>query len=115
MDNGFGKLQKLLDDPSVSEIMINGARKVFVESKGAKILTDVTFASEAEVLALVDKIFSPRSKRIDKEIPYADVCLEDGTRINAIISPISRFGASVTFRKFSKDIKTADDLLRLGT
>ena len=113
--NGFEKLQKLLDDPEISEIMINGPHKVFVERKGTKIFTDVSFSSEEEVLSLMEKIYSVRGKRVDQDIPYADVCLEDGTRINTIIGPVSRFGVSVTIRKFSKEIQSLDDLLRLGT
>jgi pilus assembly protein CpaF len=111
----FGPLQKLMDDPSVSEIMINGAKKVFVEKNGKKILTDISFSSEDEVIKLVEKIYTARGKRVDKDVPYADVCTEDGTRINAIVAPISRFGLSVTFRKFAKDINNLDDLIRLGT
>ncbi|HVE12439.1 MAG TPA: ATPase, T2SS/T4P/T4SS family [Elusimicrobiota bacterium] len=114
MENGYVKLKKLLDDPTISEIMINGPSKVFAEKSGVKVPTDVVFANEQEVLELVDKIFALRGKRVDKDIPYSDVCLEDGTRINAIISPLSRFGVSVTFRKFSKSIKTGEDLVRLG-
>ncbi len=114
-DKDYGAIQKLLDDPDISGVMINGPKRVFVEKKGTKFLTDITFASEEEVLRLVDKIYSARGKRVDKDVPYADVCLEDGTRINTIIAPIARFGVSVTFRKFSKEIQSAEDLLRLGT
>jgi pilus assembly protein CpaF len=95
--------------------MINGPHKVFVEKNGTKVLTDISFASEEEVLRLVEKIYTKRGKRLDRDVPYADVCMEDGTRINTIISPVSRFGVSVTFRKFSKEIQTADDLLKVGT
>ena len=66
-------------------------------------------------MKLVEKIYTARGKRVDSDFPYADVCMEDGTRINTIISPASRFGVSVTFRKFSKEIQTTDDLLRVGT
>lgn len=113
--NDFGPVQKLMDDPAISEIMINGPKKVFVEKNGKKVLTDVSFSSEEEVVKLVEKIYSSRGKRVDKDVPYADVCTQDGTRINAIISPISRFGIAITFRKFAKDINTLEDLIRLGT
>ena len=112
--DSYTKLQRLLDDPDVSEIMINGPRKVFAENKGAKVLTDIIFSSDAEIMNMVESIFTARGKRVDKDIPCADVCLDDGTRINAIIPPLSRFGVSVTFRKFSKNIQNAEDLLRLG-
>lgn len=111
----LGPIKKLLDNPGVSEIMINGPQKIFVEKDGEKILTDVTFASEEEVFKLVERIYAAAGKRVDKDVPYADVCLEDGTRINAIIPPLSRFGISVTFRKFSQEIKTLEDLIKLGT
>ena len=114
-ENGFGKLDKLLKDPDISEIMINGPHKVFVEKKGTKVLTDFSFDSEEEVLNLMGKIYAARGKRVDNDVPYADVCLEDGTRINTILAPVSRFGVSVTIRKFSKGINNPDDLLRLGT
>ena len=114
-ENTQATLQKLLDDPTVSEIMINGPRKVFVEKNGKKVLTEVTFSSDEDVLKWAREVYTARSKRVDGEMPYADVCMEDGTRINTIISPISRFGVSVTVRKFSKEIKTADDLVRVGT
>ena len=113
--NIYGNLQKLLDNPDVTEVMVNGPRKVFAEHKGIKVLTDVAFNSEEEVMQLVTQLFATRGKRVDKDIPYADVCLEDGTRVNAIIPPVSRLGVSVTFRKFSKHIQSVDDLLRLGT
>ena len=114
-DQNYGPIQQLLDDPAISEIMINGYRKVFVEKKGIKSLTDVVFASDEELVKLVERIYGERGKRIAYDVPYADVCLEDGTRVNAIIAPMSRFGISVTFRKFSKEIQSAEDLLRLGT
>lgn len=114
-ENSQATLQKLLNDPGVSEIMINGPHKVFVEKNGKKILTDLSFESDEDVLKWVREIYAARSKRVDGEIPFADVCMEDGTRINTIISPVSRFGVCVTVRKFSKEIKTADDLVRVGT
>jgi pilus assembly protein CpaF len=113
--NNLGPIQKLIDDPTISEIMINGSKKIFVEKHGKKILTDITFANEQEIAALVEGIFACRGKRVDKDMPYADVCLEDGTRVNVIIPPLSRFGVSVTFRKFSKEINTLEDLIRVGT
>lgn len=111
----LGPVQQFIDDPAVSEIMVNGAKKIFIEKSGKKLLTDANFSSEEEVIKLVERIYGARGKRVDKDVPYADVCLEDGTRINAIIPPMSRFGISVTFRKFSKEINNLDDLLCLGT
>lgn len=111
----FGPIKKLIEDSTVSQIMINGPKKIFIEKEGKKFLTEATFASEEEVTKLVEAIYSPKGKRVDKDVPFADVCLDDGTRINAIISPVSRFGMTVTFRRFSQEINTLDDLMRLGT
>ncbi|MCX5711428.1 MAG: CpaF family protein [Candidatus Omnitrophica bacterium] len=111
----FGPLQKLMDDPEISEIMVNGPEYVFIEKHGKRTKTDVKFGSEEEVLKLIQGMYSLRGKRVDKDVPYADVCLEDGTRVNTIISPISRFGIAVTFRKFSKEINSLDDLVKKGT
>jgi pilus assembly protein CpaF len=111
----LGPIQKLIDDSTVSEIMINGANKVFAEKNGKKVLTDVTFTDDQEIYKLLERIFSTTSKRVDKDISYTDMCLSDGTRINVIIPPLSRFGISVTFRKFSQEIKKLDDLIRMGT
>lgn len=113
--HNFGKLQKLLDDPDISEIMINSPQQVFAEKKGVKVLTDVTFSDNDEIVAMVQGIYGARGKRVDHDTPFADACLEDGTRINTIIPPLARFGTAVTIRKFSKDVQTVDDLLRVGT
>ena len=111
----LGPVQKLIDDPSVSEIMINGWEKVFVERNGRKELSDVRFSDENQVYKLIERIYTSAGKRVALDVPYADVCLEDGTRINAIIPPLARFGAAVTFRKFSKEIKNLEDLVKTGT
>ena len=111
----LGPIQKLIDDPAVSEIMINGYQKVFVERDGKKVLADARFESEQELYGLIERIYSVAGKRVALDVPYADVCMEDGTRINAIIPPLARFGAAVTFRKFSKAINTLDDLVKSGT
>ena len=111
----LGRIQKLIDDPTVSEIMINGPQKVFAEINGKKVLTDVTFADEQEVHALLESVFRATSKRVDKDILYTDMCLGDGTRINVIIPPLSRFGVAITFRKFSQEIKKLEDLIKMGT
>ncbi|RJP27319.1 MAG: CpaF family protein [Candidatus Omnitrophota bacterium] len=115
MATNLGPIQKLLDDDSISEIMINGYNKVFAEKNGKKVLTSVKFSSEEELYKMVDNIYSSLGKRVAKDVPYADVCMEDGTRINAIIPPLARFGISVTFRKFAGNIKTLEDLIRNQT
>lgn len=111
----LGPIQKLIEDPSVSEIMINGPKKIFVEKDGKKILTDVSFTSDEELFKFISSMFSADGKRIDRDIPFADLCLEDGTRVNVIIPPLARLGTAVTFRKFSKKITTLDDIIKTGT
>jgi len=111
----LGPIEKLMEDPEVSEIMINGPEKIFAEKSGKKLLTDVKLGSEEEVLALAQKLFGAMGKRVAIDVPYTDVCLEDGTRVNAIIPPLSRFGTAITFRKFSKAITTLEDLIKNGT
>jgi pilus assembly protein CpaF len=110
----FGLVKKLLDDPDISEIMINGFDKIFIEKSGKKVPAESVFKSKEELDNLIESIFSTYNKHIGEDFPYADLCLEDGTRINAIISPLSRFGAAVTLRKFSGKIKTLADLIKLG-
>ncbi|HNW38939.1 MAG TPA: ATPase, T2SS/T4P/T4SS family [Candidatus Omnitrophota bacterium] len=110
----FGPVKKLLDDPEISEIMINSFDKIFVEKCGKKIPAESVFKNKEELGVLIDNIFTTYNKRIGEDYPYADLCIEDGTRINAIISPLSRFGSAVTFRKFSNKIKNLDDLVNLG-
>ncbi len=110
----FGPVKPLLDDPDISEIMINSYDKIFVEKSGKKIPVEVCFKNVEELSKLINDIFTAYNKRIDQEYPYADLCIEDGTRINAIIPPLSRFGAAVTFRKFSNKIKCLDDLISMG-
>jgi pilus assembly protein CpaF len=111
----LGPLQKLLDDPAVSEIMVNGPKKIFVEKNGKKSLTDVAFSSDEELFKTVERFFLAVGKRIGKDIPYGDVCMDDGTRVNMILHPVSRFGTAVTFRKFSKQIGNLKDLIDNGT
>lgn len=111
----LGPLQKLMEDSAISEIMVNGPEKVFAEKAGKKFLTDAVFSGEEELLKLIDTIYNLRGKRVDSDLPYGDICLDDGTRVNVIIPPAARFGTAVTFRKFSKEIKTLEDLIRLGT
>lgn len=111
----LGPIQKYLEDPEISEIMINGPSRIFVEKKGVKVMTDASFTSDDEVLRTMSQAFAPRGKRVGMDIPFADVCLDDGTRVNMIIWPVSRFGISVTIRKFSQEITSLEDLIANGT
>jgi pilus assembly protein CpaF len=111
----FGHLQPLLDDPDVTEIMVNGHQRIFVERHGRKQRADGEFASETALRLCMERVFAAHGKRIGADAPYADVCLADGTRINAIISPIARFGMAVTLRKFAQGLRSVDDLVALGS
>jgi len=111
----LGPIQKLMDDPAVSEIMVNGPKKIFVEKNGKKVLSDASFISEEELFKTIEKFFLAVGKRVGKDLPYGDVCLDDGTRVNIMLSPVSRFGTAVTFRKFSKQIGSLKDLIANGT
>jgi pilus assembly protein CpaF len=111
----LGPLQPLLVDPAVSEIMVNGAQKVFVERNGVKVRADARFASEAALRTVVERLFAAHGKRLGPDLPCGDLCLADGTRVNAMLAPIARFGMAVTLRKFSQSLRSLDDLVRLGS
>jgi pilus assembly protein CpaF len=112
---GFGPIEILLSDESVSEIMVNGPDKVFVERKGKLTLTNVTFESNEHVMKVIDRIVSPLGRRIDESSPYVDARLPDGSRVNAIVPPLALNGPTLTIRKFEKDPLTIDDLVRFGS
>ncbi len=112
---GYGPIEPLLKDDTVSEVMINGPRQVYVERRGKLELTDVQFQDDDHVMRIIDRIVSPLGRRIDESSPTVDARLPDGSRINAVIPPISLVGPVLTIRKFSKDPLTIDDLVRFGT
>ncbi len=111
----LGPLEDLLADDSVTEIMVNGHDQVYVERGGKLVLTDLTFMDDASVLAIIERIVSPIGRRIDESQPYVDARLPDGSRVNAIIHPLSLIGPCLTIRKFSRDPFTDEDLIRFGT
>ncbi|MDI3340167.1 MAG: CpaF family protein [Sphaerobacter sp.] len=112
---GYGPIEPLLKDDTVSEIMVNGPRQVYVERNGKLERTDVVFQDDDHVMRVIDRIVSPLGRRIDESSPMVDARLPDGSRINAVIPPISLVGPTLTIRKFAKDPLTADDLVRFGT
>ncbi len=112
---GLGPLEPLLADPSVTEIMVNGPRQIYVERKGKLERTNLTFESNDHVLRIIDRIVAPLGRRIDESSPYVDARLPDGSRVNAVIPPLSLVGPTLTIRKFSKIPLTIDDLIRFGT
>jgi pilus assembly protein CpaF len=112
---GFGPLEPLLADENVSEIMVNGPEKVFVERKGKLSKTNILFENNEHVMKVIDRIVSPLGRRVDESSPYVDARLPDGSRVNAIIPPLALNGPTLTIRKFEKDPLTIDDLVRFGS
>lgn len=111
----LGPLEDLLADESVTEIMVNGPHQVYVERGGRLQLTDLQFSDDASVLAIIERIVAPLGRRIDESQPYVDARLNDGSRVNAIIPPLSLSGPSITIRKFAKKKLTVQDFIRYGT
>jgi pilus assembly protein CpaF len=112
---GLGPLQPLLDDESVTEIMVNGAKNIYIERKGKIHRVPVTFESNDHVMRIIDRIVAPLGRRIDESSPYVDARLADGSRVNAIIPPISLVGPTITIRKFAKVPITLEQLIQFGT
>ena len=112
---GFGPIEPLLQDPSVSEIMVNGPKLVYVERQGKLIKTGVEFENDEHVMRIIDRIVSPLGRHIDESSPMVDARLPDGSRVNAIIPPLSLVGPTITIRKFAKIPLTVDDLIRFGS
>ena len=111
----LGPLEKLLADESVTEIMVNGPDKVYVERHGKLQLSDCQFTDDASVLAVIERIVAPLGRRIDESQPYVDARLPDGSRVNAIIAPLALSGPTITIRKFAKKALTPEDFVRFGT
>jgi pilus assembly protein CpaF len=112
---GLGPLQPLLEDESITEIMVNGPKNIYVERKGKIHRVPVTFESNDHVMRIIDRIVAPLGRRIDESSPYVDARLPDGSRVNAVIPPISLVGPTLTIRKFSKNPITVEQLVQFGT
>jgi len=112
---GFGPLEPLLNDPDVSEIMVNSAKQIYIERKGKLTLAENVFEDDIHVLRIIERIVAPLGRRVDESSPMVDARLPDGSRVNAIIPPLALRGPSITIRKFSKDPWKAEDLVRFGT
>ena len=112
---GYGPLEQLLGDDSVTEVMVNGARHVYVERAGRIERTGVRFVDEQHLMRIIDKIVSQVGRRIDESSPMVDARLPDGSRVNVIIPPLALGGATLTIRKFSRDPYTINDLISFGT
>ena len=112
---GLGPLEELLADETVSEIMVNGADRVYVERRGRLELTPLRFTDDASVMAVVERIVSPLGRRVDESQPYVDARLPDGSRVNVVIHPLSLVGPCVTIRKFASRQLFDHDLIAFGT
>lgn len=112
---GFGPLQPLLEDETITEIMVNGSKNIYIERKGKLHRVPVTFENNDHVLRIIDRIVAPLGRRIDEASPYVDARLPDGSRVNAVISPISLVGPVLTIRKFSRNPITVDQLVQFGS
>lgn len=112
---GLGPITPLLNDPTVSEVMVNGPNLVYVERQGKLERAEVSFRDNEHILHIIEKIVAPLGRRIDESSPMVDARLPDGSRVNAIIPPLALKGPTVTIRKFSKDPLKIDDLIRFGT
>lgn len=111
----LGPLEELLADESVTEIMVNGPEKVYIERGGKLVLSDCQFSDDASVMAVIERIVAPLGRRIDESQPYVDARLADGSRVNAIIAPLALSGPTITIRKFAKKALTPADFVRFGT
>ncbi len=111
---GLGCIEVLLKDPDITEIMVNGPYDIYIEKKGRLTLSDLSFTSTEQLMNVIDRIVSPLGRRIDESSPLVDARLADGSRVNAIIPPLSLVGPSITIRKFSKKKLDAEDLIKFG-
>ncbi len=112
---GLGPLEPLLADESITEIMVNGPHKIFIERQGKIEKVNMSFESDDHLMRIIDRIVSPLGRRIDEASPMVNARLPDGSRVNAIIPPLALNGPTLTIRKFSKIPLTVEDLVRFGT
>jgi pilus assembly protein CpaF len=112
---GYGPLEPLLRDDSLTEVMVNNFDRIYIERDGKLEKSNTTFADNAHLLRIIDKIVSQVGRRIDESSPMVDARLPDGSRVNAIIPPLSLRGPTLTIRKFSRDPYTMDDLISFGS
>lgn len=111
---GFGPLEILLKDPTISDIMINGPKKVFVEKRGRIVKSEVVFRDNQHLLQIIDRIVSKMGRRIDETSPMVDARLPDGSRLNAVIPPLAIDGPSLSIRRFGANPLSLEDLLKFG-
>ncbi|WP_147803217.1 CpaF family protein [Alkalicoccus halolimnae] len=112
---GYGPITSLLENPDISEVMVNSAKDIYYEFKGKLLKSNLSFRDDAHVKGVIDRIVSPLGRRIDESSPMVDARLPNGSRVNAIIPPLALKGPSITIRKFSETPFTAQDLVGFGT
>jgi pilus assembly protein CpaF len=112
---GFGPIQPLLEDETITEVMINGPKNIYVERLGKISRAPVSFENNGHVMRIIERIVAPLGRRIDESSPLVDARLPDGSRVNAIIPPISLVGPCVTIRKFAKNPITIEQLIKFGS
>jgi pilus assembly protein CpaF len=112
---GYGPIQPLLEDDTITEVMVNGAKNIYIERAGKISRIPMAFESDEHVMRIIDRIVAPLGRRVDESSPYVDARLPDGSRVNAIIPPISLVGPVLTVRKFAKNPITLEQLIQFGT
>jgi pilus assembly protein CpaF len=112
---GFGPLQPLLEDETITEVMVNGAKNIYIERGGKILRVPLSFESDDHVMRIIDRIVAPLGRRIDESSPYVDARLPDGSRVNAVIPPISLVGPVITIRKFFRNPITLEQLIQFGS
>src|SRR5271170_6244585 len=112
---GLGPLEPLLADPTVSDILVNTYKRVYVERKGILELTTIQFRDDAHLMGIIDRIVSAIGRRVDESSPMVDARLADGSRVNAIIPPLEVDGPCLSIRRFGRDPLTAEDLIENKT
>ena len=112
---GFGPIENLLDNPKVTEVMVNGTRSIYFEMEGKLFRSKKKFTSDEQVRALVDRILGPLGRRIDEESPMVNARLSSGHRVHAIIPPLSLGGTILTIRKFAEHVITLEEMIDMGS
>jgi pilus assembly protein CpaF len=112
---GYGPLEPLLKDPTITEVMVNGAKNIYIERDGKIERVPISFENDDHVMRIIDRIVAPLGRRVDEASPYVDARLPDGSRVNAVIPPISLVGPTLTIRKFAVVPFTVENLIEIGT
>lgn len=112
---GFGPIESLLDNPKITEVMVNGTRSIYYEIDGKLFRSEQRFTSDEQVRALVDRILGPLGRRIDEASPMVNARLSSGHRVHAIIPPLSLDGTTLTIRKFSDHVITLEEMVDMAS